>query len=352
MGFAVAPYRLARRSRLRASALVTVLAFGVASCSGASSSEQSDGKAPGYPRSLKNCGERVTVEEPPQRAVSLNQGTTEILLALGLGDRMVGTATWTDPVMKGLGKENRKVERLADDNPSFERVLDKEPDLAVASFESTLGKGGVATRKDFHDLGVPTYLSPTDCTKNNEGDGDGAREKPLALSDVYGEVTDLARMFGEEKRGEKVVGDLEQRVKKATDGVSAADTTLLYWFANAESPYLGGCCGAPGIITEAVGAKNVFDTTHAEWPQVGWERVADKDPDVIVLGDLTRKSQTAETAKAKIEKLESDPVTRELTAVKKKRYIVLTGAAMNPSIRTVEGIEQVADGLRSFGLAE
>ena len=308
--------------------------------------------APGYPRTLENCGERLTLDSPPQRAVSLNQGTTEILLALGLGDRMVGTATWTDPVMKGLEKENRKVERLADNNPSFERVLDKEPDFAAASFESTLGKGGVATREDFHTLDIPTYLSPTDCAKNNEGDGDGTRAKPLTLDDIYGEVTDLARIFGVDKRGERLVAQLKKRVRKATSGVDAHGTTVLYWFANSESPYMGGCCGAPGILTEAVDAQNVFETTHDEWPQIGWERVADENPDVIVVGDLTRKSQSAETAAAKIKKLESDPVTREMEAVRKKRYIRLTGAAMNPSIRTVEGIVQMARGLKSFGLTK
>jgi iron complex transport system substrate-binding protein len=126
----------------------------------------------------------------------------------------------------------------------------------------------------------------------------------------------------------------------------------MYWFANSQSPYLAGCCGAPGAITRAVGAKNAFADTHDEWPQISWETVADRDPDVIVIGDLTRKQQTAETAKAKIHFLETNPATRNLTAVKKKRYVLLSGQAMNPSIRTVEGIEKVAAGLRDFGLAK
>jgi iron complex transport system substrate-binding protein len=128
--------------------------------------------------------------------------------------------------------------------------------------------------------------------------------------------------------------------------------SVLYWFANAESPYLAGCCGGPGIITRALGLKNVFDDTKAEWPQVGWETVAERDPDVLVIGDLTRKSQTAESAQAKIEFLESNPVTREMTAVKNRRYVALSGAALNPSIRTVEGLEQVADALAEFGLSQ
>ena len=301
---------------------------------------------------LENCGASVRVDAPPRRAVSLNQGTTEIMLSLGLADRMAGSATWTDPVMKGLEKANTKVERIADNAPSFERVLDADPDFVAASFVSTLGKGGVATRQQFDKLGVPTYISPSDCAgKDNSAGGDGAREQALDIDTVYGEVRDLAKVFGVEKRGERLVADLEQRVGKATSGVDASGVSLLYWFANSDSPYMAGCCGAPGVITRTLGAKNVFDDTHEEWPQINWETVADRDPDVLVIGDLTRKSQTAESAKKKIEFLESDPVTKNMTAVRKKRYVLLSGQALNPTIRTVEGVEKVASALRRFGLA-
>ncbi|MGA5430096.1 ABC transporter substrate-binding protein [Streptomyces koyangensis] len=348
----VAPFR---RTSLAASC--AVLGLLLTACGGGDSEPAAETKAAGA-TTLENCGRTITVEQPPQRAVSLNQGSTEILLSLGLADRMAGTATWTDPVLPHLAKENAKVKRLADNNPSFEKVLDEEPDFVTASFESTLGKGGVATRKAFEDLGVGTYVSPADCAKSDTGDGDGSRDQPLTLADIHGEVTDLAKVFGVEERGKKLVADLTRRAGKATDGLSTKKApederpTLLYWFANAEAPYMGGCCGAPGIITEAVGAKNVFDDTQDEWPQINWETVADRDPDVLVIGDLTRKSQTAESAAKKIAFLESSPATRTMTAVKKKRYVLLSGAAMNPSIRTVDGIEEVAAKLREFGFAK
>jgi iron complex transport system substrate-binding protein len=267
------------------------------------------GGSAGRPVTLDNCGQRVRVDGPPRRAVSLNQGTTEIMLSLGLTDRMAGTATWTDPVAKGLEKADAKVKRLADDAPSFEKVLDAEPDFVAASFASTLGAGSVATREQFEKVGVPTYLSPSDCVgKDNAGDGDGSRTAPLTMDAVYGEVTDLAKIFGVEERGTKLVAELKSRVEKATSGLDAHDVSLMYWFADSRSPYLAGCCGAPGVITRELGAKNAFDDTHEEWPQVNWETVADRDPDVLVIGDLSRRQQTAETAAKKIAFLESDPV--------------------------------------------
>lgn len=346
--------------RVRTSVLLcTALAVTLTSCGGSSATPDAstaDKKAAGYPVTLTSCGKKAEIKAPPQRAVSLDQGSTEILLSLGLADRMAGTGTWTDPVLKGLEKDNAKVDRLADSYPSFEKVLAKEPDFVTASFVATVSKGGVADRAKFAELGVPAYVSPSDCAgKDNSGDGDGSRVKTLTMDTVYGEIRDLAKAFGVEKRGERLTADLKGRVAKAEKEIrnaDASDTKLLYWFANSDAPYIAGCCGAPGIITRELGVKNVFDDTREEWPQINWETVADRDPDVLVIGDLTRKSQTAESAKKKIEFLESNPVTKNLTAVKKKRYVLLSGQAMNPTIRTVDGIEQVAAALREFGLAK
>ncbi|MER5275011.1 ABC transporter substrate-binding protein [Streptomyces sp. NPDC002809] len=337
----------------RTAALLTAGLILLTACGGGKGSTAAKARgADGYPVTLKNCGRTVTVEAAPKRAVPVDQGSTEILLSLGLADRLAATATWTDPVLKGLEKANAGIPRISDNRPSSEKVLDQEPDFVSASFESTLAKGGVAPREQFEKLGVPTYVSPADCTaKDNSKDGDGVRTGALTMDSVYGEVRDLAKVFGVPERGEKLVAELRARVRKATGGIDASGASLMYWFANSEAPYLAGCCGAPGIITRETGAKNAFDDTHEEWPQINWETVADRNPDVLVIGDLTRKSQTAESATKKIAFLESNPATKNMDAVRHKRYVLLSGQAMNPTIRTVEGVERVAAGLRSFGLA-
>ncbi|MET7870064.1 ABC transporter substrate-binding protein [Streptomyces cyaneofuscatus] len=341
---------------IRTAALFAAGAVLLTACGGGTTNSSADGgggdKADGFPLTLKNCGRTVTVKAPPQRAVSVDQGSTEILLSLGLADRLAATATWSDPVMKGLEKANQGVERLSENRPSSEKVLDKEPDFLSASFASTLAKGGVAPREQFEKLGVPTYISPADCVgKDNSGGGDGARTAPLTMDSVYTEVRELSQVFGVPERGDALVEKLQARVTKATDGIDGSKASLLYWFSDSKAPYLAGCCGAPGVITRELGAKNVFDDTHDEWPQISWETVADRNPDVLVIGDLSRTMQTAESAEKKIEFLESNPVTRTMDAVKNRRYVLLSGQAMNPTIRTVEGLERVAAGLRDFGLA-
>ena len=327
--------------------LAAVLAVLVSACGQADSRAEKTDAAVGYPITVANCGRAVVIDAPPQRAVSLNQGSTEILLSLGLADRMVGTATWTDPVRENLAEANATVPQLAVNKPSLESVLDTEPDFVSASFAGTLGPGGVADRDQFASLGVPTYLAPSDCVGKVSVNADGARTEPFTMDAIYGEIRDLARIFDVAERGEELIDGLDQRMQASR---VEADADLGYWFSDIRAPYFGGCCGSPGVITDTVGARNIFVDTTEEWPQVSWEVIADRDPDALVLADLSRRTIDGDALAAKIAFLESNPVTARMTAVQEKRYIVVNGADLNPSIRTVDGAAKVADGLRRFGL--
>lgn len=336
------------RPSRRASVTVPLLILALTGC-GPTAERPSAAAQPGYPVTIENCGREITVERPPERIVSLNQGSTEMLLSLGVGDRMVGSAGWTDPIKPSLEADNAGVERLADQAPSKEAVLNAAPDLVTASFPDTLGPGGVTTPEDLERLGVPSYVSAIECTKET-GSSDGARSSTLELDAVFREIRDLAALVDRRAEGDAIIADMQGRLARLSATKPIDGTTALYWFANSESPYLAGCCGGPGIISRTLGLKNAFDDAREDWPQIGWETVAQRNPDVLILGDLTRKSQTAENAAAKIAFLESNPVTREMTAVKNKRYIALAGAELNPSIRIVDAMETVVDGLRRHGL--
>ncbi|GAS94075.1 Fe3+-siderophores ABC transporter substrate-binding protein [Mycolicibacterium canariasense] len=327
-----------------AAAICSVLLL--AGCGQSAAPAQRSAGAAGYPLTVSNCGRDVVIDAPPARAVSLNQGSTEILLSLGLADRMVGTATWTDPIRPDLAADNARVPQLAVNKPALETVLDTEPDFVSASFAGTLGPGGVADRDEFEKLGVPTYLAPSDCVGRVTGSADGARIAPLTMELIYDEIRDLAGIFDVPSRGEQLTAELRGRMTAAR---AVADVDMAFWFSDIRAPYMAGCCGAPGIIAATVGARNIFADTIDEWPQVSWEAVAARDPDVLVLADLSRRTIEGDSLATKIQFLESNPVTARLTAVREKRYIVVNGADLNPSIRTVDGAEKVAHRLRELG---
>lgn len=299
---------------------------------------------------LENCDRQVAVDTPPERIVSMYQSSTEILLSLGVADRMVGTATWFDPVLPDLARENERVPRIAENNPSLEVTLDTEPDFVVSSVTPILSEGGVATRDQFEDLGIATYVSPTDCVGKVADDGDGYRTEPYTLDMLYQEIDDLGQILDVQDSSDRLVDDLSARAGEARDFELQDDLSAMYWFAAEDTPYMAGCCGAPGVISETLGITNVFDDSDQDWPEVSWEAVVDRDPDVIFLADLTRDRMTAESAEAKIAFLESDPVTREMTAVREGRYVVLPGQALDPSIRNVYELPRIHSELVELGL--
>ncbi|HVZ02039.1 MAG TPA: ABC transporter substrate-binding protein [Dongiaceae bacterium] len=310
-----------------------------------------------YPLTLENCGRQITFEKAPRRAVSIGQSNTEILLSLGLADQIVGTAVWFSPVLEEFAAENAKIPRLADNDPSFESVVKQKPDLVTAQYEWHVGpNGSVGTRDQFAELGIPTYIAPADCVaKDNSGGGDGVRKEMFTMDLIYREIRDLARIFDVNGRGEALVAKLEQREAAAVamaSGAAGKDVTMAFWFSSPKMPgdsYIAGVNGGAGYIMHVLGARDIIDLKD-EWPLVSWERVTGADPTVLVIADMTRRRHPGDSAEAKRNFLETDPVASRMEAVRKKRIITIDAQDMDPGLRTIEGIEKVAQGLKDFGL--
>lgn len=332
-------------------ALASVLAVGLTGCGASEAVETSPTSTSGqgsteYPLTIDNCGTQTVVDAPPQRVVSLDQNSTEIMLSLGLADHLVGTASWTDPVLDSLAAANSEVPRLSDNAPSYEVVLGTDPDFVTASFGRHFAQGGVASRERFAETGIGSYLSPTDCDNGTSINGGGTRTHALTIDSLYEEITELGAIFDVPDRAKALVDGLRTRAAAATEGVDFAGATVAFWFADTKTPYMAGGLSAAGLLATTVGLDNVFSASPEDWPATTWEAVADRDPHILVLGDLQRDRFPGDRLDDKISFLESDPLTQTIDAVRNKRYIVLHGAELNPSIRFVDGLEKIQSWLR------
>ena len=88
--------------------------------------------ASGYPLTIDNCGTEVTFEQAPERVVTIKSSTLELLLALGLEDRVVGAAFTDGPVPEEYADAAEGIEILSDRVPSQEATLAAEG-IAAAS---------------------------------------------------------------------------------------------------------------------------------------------------------------------------------------------------------------------------
>lgn len=312
-----------------------------------------------YPLTVENCGSSLTFQHAPTRTVTIGQAGTEMLYAMGLGDKVVGTSLWFNNVLDKYKAQNDKIERLADNEPSFESVIGKRPELVAVELEWMVGpQGAVGTREQFHELKIPTYLLPSDCeAKDNLVGADGTRLAPFRIETIYKSVSQLAQIFDVQERGQQLNDELKASLAKSiatAQGKRLKDASALVWFSSAEmdiEPFVAGHKGIPDFMLDTLGVRNVVESDE-EWPTVGWETIAKANPTFLVIARMDRRRFPADDYEKKLVFLRSDPVTRNMDAVKHNRIIILDAMAMQASLRMFDGIEQLATAINGYDLSQ
>lgn len=309
----------------------------LAGCAGAPRVETTGASAEdGFPVEVSACGHTSTVESVPERAVTLNQGATEVMLALGLEDRMAGTAYLDDQVAEEHRAAYESVEVLAEQYPSREVLLDARPDFVYASYASAFGDDVAGSQEELAASGVASYLSPFGCERAADG------VEP-SFANVWSEIDAVATAFGVPDRAEALREEQEQALAEVAEESPGDGLDVVWYDSGQKVPLVGAGDGGPAVIMDAVGATNVFSDVDGGWGEVSWERVVDADPDVIVLADASWSS-----AADKRRHLENDPVLSELSAVEDGAVVTLPYSATTPGVRMAEGALTVADQLRDL----
>ncbi|MBB5965853.1 ABC transporter substrate-binding protein [Planomonospora venezuelensis] len=241
-------------------------------------------------------------------------------------------------------------ERIPVLNPKIltsEQLRAAAPDLAVSPFGSLFTGDRAGTRQELHKAGLPTYVSAADCPDANE-----ARLTPFDL--LFRDYENMGRIFGVEDRAAALVAEQRAVVEAAADaGRKAAGKPSIVWLYSMFNgvPYVAGDGGMPSAMSRLLGAENAFDDVGELWPEVSWEEVAERDPDVIVIGDLSERGRPGDSAEEKIAMMRENPLAAKLTAVREGRFIEVPGVELDPSVRTVNTLRLVADGLERLGHA-
>lgn len=316
-----------------------------------------EANAASYPLTIENCGVEETFKHAPMRVVTIGQHETELMLALGLKEKIVATSVWFGALPDDLKQQGEHLKRLAENAPGFEAVAAQRPELVLAQYSWHVGpQGEVATRQQFEQLGIKTWISPADCTAKTvtvASNGDGARTEPYSINIIFDEITALARIFNQPARGEALKQALFARITAARQQHRTqpqAPLSVVYWFSSPRlkgDPWVAGNKGAPGWISKTLGLTNIIDSDE-EWPAVTWEQIVKAQPDIIVIASMDRRLYPADDIATKKRFLETDPVTREMPAVRKGHIVVVPAMSLNPSLRNVEAVELIGQQLAAF----
>ncbi|MGW1179232.1 ABC transporter substrate-binding protein [Kitasatospora sp. NPDC002543] len=285
------------------------------------------------PVSVDNCGTTVSVGAPPARLVTLNQGATEVALALGLESRMAGTAYLDDAVPGKWKTAYESVPVLSKEYPTKEKLLAARPDFLYASYASAFTDKVAGSREELVGQGIPSYVSPFGCS-------DRSKAAPTTWQAAWGELNDVARVFGVTDRAAAVQREQEEQLARIRATAAGKGLKVLWYDSDTKSPFVGAGHGGPQLVLDAVGAANVFGDLPGGWQNVSWEKVVAADPDAIVLADAGW-----DTAQSKIDYLRNDPVLSELGAVRREAFVVVPFSESTPGVLLADGAARVSAGL-------
>lgn len=290
-----------------------------------------------YPLTIDNCGTTVTFDQAPERTLAVKSTSIEMMLALGLEDRMIGTAFSDGPVAEAWADRGAEVPAVSDKVPGQEATLELEPDLVYAGWESNVTADGAGDRDTLASLGVNTFVSPSACQEPKY------QPVPLTFDDVFAEIEQVGTIFDASEVAATLVTDLQARLEAVTP--DDRGLTALWFSSGSDSPFVGAGIGAPQMMMDAAGLTNIAEDVDETWSSLSWEVVVDANPDVIVLVD----SAWGSTEK-KIGVLEANPATAQLPAVVNGRYLIVPFPAAEAGVRNVEAAESLLTQLEAIDL--
>lgn len=292
-----------------------------------------------YPVIVKSCGKEINFDAAPKRALSFDTNMTEMMLALGLEDRMVGYWISGVPVGTEFEEQIKNIPLISKETwppPAMEVILSYNPDFVFGAWEYNFSEESGVTPDKLAAAGVKSYLLTESCIAV------GMRPNET-LDSAYQDILNLGRIFGVEPRAKAVVGQMQRDIADVQQKIGKVKTPLrgLYYGGGADAAFTAGKYAMATKMMAAVGAKNIFADVEDDWiPAAGWEKIIEANPEFIMIDDTPWES-----AEQRIKTIESIPQLASITAIKEKRYIVLPWTYILPGMEIDEGIAALAKAL-------
>jgi len=203
-------------------------------------------------------GRSVKVPVHPERIVSLAPSITEVLFALGAGDRVAGVTSYCD-----YPPEAREKTPVGDTlKPSVEKIVALKADLVIVSTASQIE----ASFRKMDELGIPVYVT-----------------NPRSVDGVLESINALGELIDSGDRAKQLSGELRGRIAAVETRVANANRPRILVLLGTE-PLI--TVGAGSFVTDLInraGAQSISSDDNADYPQYSIETVIAKQPEIILL---------------------------------------------------------------------
>ena len=283
---------------------------------------------------VKSCDRDVTFDKVPAAAISNDVNLTEMMLVLGLADKMVGytgISGW-----KTLDEDMRsgveELPELSAKYPTKEVLIGADADFFFAGWNYGMKVGGEVTPETLAPFDIKVYELTESCI--HVGD------KPKAsLDDMYNDLLNLGKIFDVEDKAAALVDGYKAELAAFQETLETGDPLRVFVYDSGEDkPFTAGLYAMPTALIEAAGGINVMDDFEKSWGTVNWEAVVEKNPEVVVI--VNYGSVTAEEKRAF---MMNNPAFADLDAVKNDRFVTLEYVDATPGPRNIKAVKTLSE---------
>ena len=255
---------------------------------------------------------RVTLPTRIDRIVSLAPNLTEIVYAVGAGDRLVGRTSYCD-----YPPQAKSVTEVGDTlHPSVERIIALKPELVLVSTASQLEN----FTRQLDEQKIAVYVT-----------------NPQSLDQVFESVEKLGQLFGTSEVATKLVNDLRGRAKAVEDKTAVLKPVRVFYQVSDEPLYTIGREAYLTDLLKRAGGISVTAGVPTAFPRFSDEAALASKPDAIMLpsGGSMGNANSNVTAALK----------RSPAVLNNRVYKINDDLLSRPGPRLVDGLEQMAKAL-------
>ena len=257
-----------------------------------------------------SLGREVRLPEHIKRTVSLAPSLTEMIFAIGAGDRLVGVTTYCN-----YPSETAAIAKVGDtQTPNIETIIALKPDVVFVSTASQLE----AFMKTLDQQGIAVYVTD-----------------PKDLEGVFADLATLGDLFETKERATTLIGSLIERVEGVKEETAGKSPVRVFLQISRDPLYT---IGKDSFLTELVGTAGGVSITKdvaTAYPTLSKETALALKPDVIILSDSE-------------DNREPNDVFKNSPAVKNGRIIRVNADIISrPGPRLVDALEQIAEELKT-----
>jgi iron complex transport system substrate-binding protein len=265
---------------------------------------------------VDGLGREFFLQEPAQKIVSLAPSNTEVLFAIGAGDKLVGRDSLSDYPEEAL--------EVTDIGGGFgeldlESIVSSEPDLVLAA--SLTPSEQVQA---LQDLGIPVF----------------SLGNPATIEDMFENLRLVAQLTGQEEETERLVSELEFRVASLDEKLEGVEKRPLVFYeidsTEPDAPWTTGTGTFIDTMIVRSGGTNLGSVLEGEWVQISIEELLVQDPDIILLGDYTWGGVTPEDIAGR------ESWSGMSAIVNNTIYTIDDNLISRPGPRLVDGYEEMA----------